>query len=65
MKIVVWSYGSFDNNFGIRKISQNILKESWCGNVLVNISPSNISLTMLLFARFNQNRQAAFGRCEH
>ena len=35
------------------------------GNVMINISPSNIFQTMLLLARFHQNCQAAFGRCEH
>ena len=35
------------------------------GNVFINISFSNIFLTMLLCARFNQNCQAGFGRYEH
>ena len=35
------------------------------GYILINISPSNIFLTMLLSARFCQNCLAAFSRCMH
>ena len=45
-----------------------ILQNIWrrvVGNVLNNISHSNIFPVLLLPARFHQNRQAAFGRREH
>ena len=42
--------------FKLMMISQNISRRV-VGNVLVNISPSNISLTMLSPARFHQNCQ--------
>ena len=35
------------------------------GIVLINISTSNIFLTMLLFAGFYQICQVVFGRCEY
>ena len=35
------------------------------GIVLINISPSNIFLNMILLEKFNQNCQAGFGYCEH
>ena len=35
------------------------------GNILINISPSNIFSTMFLLARLHQKCQAALGRCGH
>ena len=45
-------------------ILQNIWRKI-VDNVLMNISPSNIFLRVRLTARFHQNCQATFGRCEH
>ena len=41
-------------------ILQNIV-----GDVLINISLSNLFLTMLLPTRFDRNCQATFGRCQN
>ena len=45
----------------LRIVLQNISKRV-ISNVLINISPSNIFLNMLLPALCHQNCQAAFGR---
>ena len=50
--------------FELRMISQNIWRRV-VGNVLINISPSNIFLTLLLPVWFYQICQSAFGRCDN
>ena len=51
-------------NFDLRMILQNLWRRV-VGNVLMNISPSNILLTMLLPTKYHQSCSAAFGRCAH
>ena len=41
------------------------IRRKLVGNILVNISPSNIFFTILLPARFHQNCEASFGRREY
>ena len=50
--------------FELRMILQNICRRV-VGNVLINISPSNILPIMLKPVNFHHNCQAGFGRCEH
>ena len=50
--------------FELGIILQNIWRRV-VGNVLINISPSNILPIVLKPDRFLQNCQAGFGRCEH
>ena len=50
--------------FELGIILQNIRRRV-VGNVLINISPSNILPIVLKPERFLQNGQAGFGRCEH
>ena len=63
-EIIVWSYGTFDNN-NVKNIDlMKYLKES-CWQCFSNIFLSNIFLTMLLSSRFHQNCQTVFGVCDH
>ena len=48
----------------LRMILQNTSRRV-VGNVWINISPSNIFLIVHLPARFDQNCQAVFRRCEY
>ena len=51
---VVWIYNTFDNNFGI----ENDFTKYLLGvvhNILMNISPSNISTNLFLLERFHKN----------
>ena len=50
--------------FELRMILQNISRRV-VGNVLINISPSNILPIMLKPVNFHQHCQAGFGRCEY